>query len=65
MSTHHPAPASRRVTAPQLAARKRRGERFAMLTAYDTPTARILDDSGIDVILVGGEPGIHLLLLPL
>ncbi len=61
MSTHHPAPASRRVTAPQLAARKRRGERFAMLTAYDTPTARILDDSGIDVILVGDSLGMVVL----
>ena len=61
MSTHHPAPASRRVTAPQLAARKRRGERFAMLTAYDTPTARILDDNGIDVILVGDSLGMVVL----
>ncbi len=61
MSTHHPAPASRRVTAPELAARKRRGERLAMLTAYDTPTARILDASGIDVILVGDSLGMVVL----
>lgn len=32
---------------------KGRCERFAMLTAYDYPTARILDESGIPVILVG------------
>jgi len=61
MSTHNPNAASGRVTAPQLAARKRRGERLAMLTAYDTPTARILDDCGIDVILVGDSLGMVVL----
>lgn len=32
---------------------KQRGERFIMLTAYDYPTARILDQAGVPVILVG------------
>src|SRR5438094_2032937 len=32
---------------------KRRGERISALTAYDYPTARLLDESGIDIILVG------------
>ncbi|HZD18869.1 MAG TPA: 3-methyl-2-oxobutanoate hydroxymethyltransferase [Actinomycetota bacterium] len=32
---------------------KAEGERFAMLTAYDYPTARILDEAGIPVLLVG------------
>ena len=32
---------------------KRRGERITALTAYDYPTARLLDESGIDIILAG------------
>src|SRR5689334_22767287 len=32
---------------------KERGERFTMLTAYDFPTARILDEAGIPMLLVG------------
>jgi len=36
-----------------LRAMKERGEKIAALTAYDFPTARILDEAGIDLILVG------------
>jgi 3-methyl-2-oxobutanoate hydroxymethyltransferase len=41
--------------------RKRRGERITALTAYDYPTARWLDESGIDVILVGDSLGMVVL----
>ncbi len=41
------------ITVRDIRAFKERGERFAMLTAYDFPTARILDEAGIPVILVG------------
>jgi 3-methyl-2-oxobutanoate hydroxymethyltransferase len=41
------------VTIHDLRARKERGERFVMLTAYDYPTAQILDEAGVPVLLVG------------
>ncbi len=46
-----------KVTAPSLSASKQRGERLVCLTAYDYPTARIVDEAGIDVILVGDSLG--------
>ncbi len=41
--------------------RKRTGPRIAALTAYDYPTARLLDEAGIDVILVGDSVGMVVL----
>lgn len=45
------------VTIQDLAEMKHRGERFAMLTAYDYLSAQILDESGIPVVLVGDSAG--------
>ncbi len=43
----------RRVRVQELTAAKSRGEKWAMLTAYDYSTARLLDAAGIPVLLVG------------
>jgi 3-methyl-2-oxobutanoate hydroxymethyltransferase len=47
----------RRVTVRDLAAAKARGEKWPMLTAYDALTARVFDDAGIPVLLVGDSAG--------
>jgi len=49
--------ATRRVTVRHIAAAKRRGERWPMLTAYDALTARVFDEAGIPVLLVGDSAG--------
>jgi 3-methyl-2-oxobutanoate hydroxymethyltransferase len=46
-----------KVSAPSLRASKERGERLVCLTAYDYPTARVVDEAGIDIILVGDSLG--------
>jgi 3-methyl-2-oxobutanoate hydroxymethyltransferase len=45
--------ASRRLTVRDIAAAKAAGEKWPMLTAYDALTARVFDDAGIPVLLVG------------
>ncbi|MCW2525728.1 MAG: panB [Pseudonocardiales bacterium] len=44
---------NRRITIRDLQAAKAAGERWAMLTAYDYSTARVFDEAGIPVLLVG------------
>lgn len=46
-----------KVTAPSLRASKERGERLVCLTAYDYTMARIVDEAGIDIVLVGDSIG--------
>jgi 3-methyl-2-oxobutanoate hydroxymethyltransferase len=66
MSTTHTQPPEKsgerkKVTTLALQALKQRGERITMLTAYDFPTALALDQSGIDIILVGDSLGMVVL----
>src|SRR5690606_24068880 len=51
------APAARRVTVPEVRAAKGRAEPLTMLTAYDAPTARLLDEAGVEILLVGDSVG--------
>src|SRR5260221_13728551 len=44
--------------------RKAKGQGIAALTAYDYPTARLLGEAGIDVLLVGDSMGMVVLGLP-
>ncbi len=41
--------------------KKQAGEKITMLTAYDTPTARLLDAAGLDTLLVGDSVGMVML----
>ena len=52
------------VSIHDLAAWKAEGRRFAMLTAYDFPTAQILDRAGVPVLLVGDSVGRNVLGYP-
>jgi 3-methyl-2-oxobutanoate hydroxymethyltransferase len=42
-----------RLSLLRLTEMKRKGERIVMLTAYDAPSARLADEAGVDLILVG------------
>lgn len=46
-----------KVSLASLHAKKQRGEKIACLTAYDYPFARLLDEAGLDVLLVGDSWG--------
>jgi 3-methyl-2-oxobutanoate hydroxymethyltransferase len=48
---------SDKVTVPGITAMKEQDKKITMLTAYDTPFARILDQAGVDILLVGDSVG--------
>ncbi len=48
---------AKKVTVPQIRARKGVGPSIAMVTAYDFTMARLMDEAGVDVILVGDSLG--------
>ena len=50
-----------RLTINKIQEKKNAGERITMLTAYDYPTAQIVDEAGVDLILVGDTLGMVVL----
>jgi len=60
----HPGPArlrkmknTDRITVPRIRCRKKKGEKSVMITAYDYTMARLVDQAGVDMILVGDSLG--------
>jgi len=51
----------RKVTLAQLMQKKEKGSKITMMTAYDYPTGRLVDQAGIDTILVGDSLGMVVL----
>jgi len=52
---------AKKVTVPDIISKKTRGEKISCLTAYDYPTARLLDAAGVDISLVGDSLGMVVL----
>jgi 3-methyl-2-oxobutanoate hydroxymethyltransferase len=50
-----------KLTAPAIVELKRRGEPVTVVTAYDFPTARLADQAGVEILLVGDSVGTVLL----
>ena len=50
-----------KITIPKLRAMREAGEKITMLTAYDWPTALLLDRAGIEILLVGDSVGNNIL----
>ena len=46
-----------KITVPDIARRKITGEKIAMITAYDAIFAKLVDEAGVDMILVGDSVG--------
>ena len=51
----------KKVTIASLMEKKGKGQKITMITAYDYPTARLVDEAGIDTVLVGDSMGMVML----
>jgi 3-methyl-2-oxobutanoate hydroxymethyltransferase len=56
-----PGPSTHPVTVPEVRAAKGSGRRLVMVTAYDCPSARLLEAAGVDILLVGDSVGNNVL----
>ncbi len=54
-------PAPGKLPLPELAEMKRRGDKIVMVTAYDAPAARLADEAGVELILVGDSAAMVML----
>jgi 3-methyl-2-oxobutanoate hydroxymethyltransferase len=54
-------PAPGKLPLPELTEMKRRGEKIAMVTAYDAPSGRLADAAGVDLVLVGDSAAMTVL----
>ncbi len=54
----------KKITVSDLMEKKRSGKKITMITAYDYPTAQMVDEAGIDMILVGDSVGVVVLGYP-
>lgn len=48
----------KKITIPEIVQMKQEGRKVTVLTAYDYPTARLVDEGGVDAILVGDSAGV-------
>lgn len=48
----------KKITIPDIIKMKQNGQRIAVLTAYDFPFSRLVDNGGVDIILVGDSAGV-------
>jgi 3-methyl-2-oxobutanoate hydroxymethyltransferase len=55
--SHHPPITEKPVTVPDILAGKKAGRKLVVVTAYDYPTAQLLDEAGVDILLVGDSLG--------
>lgn len=51
----------KKITVPGIRQMKAQGETIAVLTAYDYPTARVLDEAGVEILMVGDSLGMVVL----
>ncbi|MCK4464237.1 MAG: 3-methyl-2-oxobutanoate hydroxymethyltransferase, partial [Bacteroidales bacterium] len=51
----------KKVAIPDLNKKKQEGKKITMLTAYDYPLASLVDEAGVDIILVGDSVGMVVL----